>query len=1255
MQNIFLEYMENNEPFGLLPFAVPTGSGKTYSALHAIYDYSVKYFSEPETTKEKGPIVFITNQKKNLPETELRKIFKENQKEKLFDTLFLRLYSNSESVIRAIQKYDYQLISEIPSNIDHTKISEIINYLTQALDLAKLKTETEKQGIVDPIRNKYINQEEKNFREIIEPRLRKNITSIVRKNFKSESDFIQAITNDKDWKWIAKLYPTAYINQKKIIMMSVDKFINLNTNLIDTSFTLYTSDKLQNGTVIIDEFDAAYNVILNKIISDNLKNQIDVIKLFTKIYSKLKNHVFVNDLINKDYELNKDQIKEMLKRLTYDGEEIFKKFNMQFNLKSEFDINDNIEQSNEKNLLYQSLDYISVCRKDNIKLFIKPSPKDKLNKIIPVETKNLSSSYYKDYTLLENLLHELQRFLNFFRVITNYMAINYLNKRNNLIVTKETESFKPTLNLENALYTVLEEFDLDSNETSFLMNDVQIRSKLKKPVSNKSKNKEKAPKNYDFDQSFHIMGCKIVTLIDSINHDTKTKPYIYTIPYTPEIVLLAMTQSCKVIGISATATIPTVIDNFDLGYIKSKLKNNFRSLNEEQKEIQKHNFEESIKNYKNPDGTDRIKIHTKIIDHPQSYDSNIWKNLFNDIEDEAKRNSLAQILDNVLKESYSKNNISLDPKKQDYNNLRYYRIAYVFTQFIKNKDIRSLLSFLTTHPKTNSTAYINKNVLEAIFAAIIKLETKLGKLKLKDHPKFDLEKNLIYLTSENFEQSKKYFVEKLKKGEKVFLITAYQTIGAGQNCDYPIPEDLIDKMIHSNDFPKRKTKDFDSIYLEKPTNIIPNLTSYEENPEEAALRYLIITERLKENAEINHFFTKHHLKRALKYLQNPKRFSNKTDIEIPIKSLLKTQSAKFSATQILIQAIGRICRTNQKSENIYIFADNGISEVLEPSVLNENQYNPEFISLVQAFKNRLTNPNTGEDIEKFENETSDKSKKSNIEIKILLNNIFNKNHPTFIKEIYIKRWQKLRDFLLKYPTINENEIINITDNNIASSLYTKFAKPINAYSFSQTGDFEDTYVFLDKNQNDTTKLSAESSGLTKLMQIPGLKNHFINQGYATDFIPKNMIMTPPLFISIYKGALGEAAGKYILESLIVNQGKHLQLEEMPPEHYELFDFKVSEKQAYIDFKNWSNFTPKDRNEELEKIINKAKETNAKYVAIINIIKEKNLNIKEYDTIYSKEGIKIDLIMSLVEENQSGNLRYRNDVISKIKNNINSIP
>ncbi len=73
------------------------------------------------------------------------------------------------------------------------------------------------------------------------------------------------------------------------------------------------------------------------------------------------------------------------------------------------------------------------------------------------------------------------------------------------------------------------------------------------------------------------------------------------------------------------------------------------------------------------------------------------------------------------------------------------------------------------------------------------------------------------------------------------------------------------------------------------------------------------------------------------------------------------------------------------------------------------------------------------------------------------------------------------------------------------------------------------------------------------------------------------------------------------------------------------------------------------------LLPKTEETNAKYVAIINIIKEKNLNIKEYDTIYSKEGIKIDLIMSLVEENQSGNLRYRNDVISKIKNNINSIP
>ncbi len=170
-----------------------------------------------------------------------------------FKTIFLNL-SDIAIPIAVITAQHSQIVELIPS--EKGKLGFPVNYLTQALDLAKLKTETEKQGIVDPIRNKYINQEEKNFREIIEPRLRKNITSIVRKNFKSESDFIQAITNDKDWKWIAKLYPTAYINQKKIIMMSVDKFINLNTNLIDTSFTLYTSDKLQNGTVIIDEFDA---------------------------------------------------------------------------------------------------------------------------------------------------------------------------------------------------------------------------------------------------------------------------------------------------------------------------------------------------------------------------------------------------------------------------------------------------------------------------------------------------------------------------------------------------------------------------------------------------------------------------------------------------------------------------------------------------------------------------------------------------------------------------------------------------------------------------------------------------------------------------------------------------------------------------------------------------------------------------------------------------------------------------------------
>ena len=46
---------------------------------------------------------------------------------------------------------------------------------------------------------------------------------------------------------------------------------------------------------------------------------------------------------------------------------------------------------------------------------------------------------------------------------------------------------------------------------------------------------------------------------------------MYSFQNTPEKTLLRFCEKAKVIGISATATVPSVIGNYDLTYLKGKM------------------------------------------------------------------------------------------------------------------------------------------------------------------------------------------------------------------------------------------------------------------------------------------------------------------------------------------------------------------------------------------------------------------------------------------------------------------------------------------------------------------------------------------------------------------------------------------------------------------------------------------------------------------------------------------------------------
>lgn len=151
-------------------------------------------------------------------------------------------------------------------------------------------------------------------------------------------------------------------------------------------------------------------------------------------------------------------------------------------------------------------------------------------------------------------------------------------------------------------------------------------------------------------------------------------------------------------------------------------------------------------------------------------------------------------------------------------------------------------------------------------------------------------------------------------------------------------------------------------------------------------------------------------------------------------------------------------------------------------------------------------------------------------------------------------------------------------------------------------------IHLQRGNSLPQKMSEDEVHLKEIMQIPGVKALFEKHGYATSFVPSEFILTPPMFNNIYKGALGEVVGKYILE-----QYAGVTLQEMPPEFFELFDYTLGNG-VYIDFKLWKETMLISAEEEKKNVLEKLDKCGGKRAVIINIMLDHNMQITSSDTL-----------------------------------------
>ena len=226
---------------GLYLCEVPTGIGKSYQAAHAMEEYAKAMRQCARTITDERKLIYLTPLRKNVGEEE-EELKKAYENEELFEKEVLHIKSNVDNIIENLGKVTIPQDKQ-PFNYDELK-KQVKAY------------NGESSPEIKKIWEDKVEEEERKFRKEI-----KNTLSVI-----PARERLERIKNDKQYQWIGQLYPVVFIKEKKIILMTISKFLSKNISLVDKSITFFDSDISKNAVIFMDEFDSTKEFVRNHII-----------------------------------------------------------------------------------------------------------------------------------------------------------------------------------------------------------------------------------------------------------------------------------------------------------------------------------------------------------------------------------------------------------------------------------------------------------------------------------------------------------------------------------------------------------------------------------------------------------------------------------------------------------------------------------------------------------------------------------------------------------------------------------------------------------------------------------------------------------------------------------------------------------------------------------------------------------------------------------------------------------------------------
>jgi len=1158
LQEIISKFCLIQKDSNFFSLVLPTGARKTSSIVRFIS----KYISEGGENR----IFFVTTLKKNLPynedpaENQLRRGFEEFGIGQLYDEKVMMVDS-----LRNMLRNNYAALSVLDKRYLADKMgNNTVNTLRTYLDSLNALNPS------NPLYNE-INERFAEFESSFRGSLVKKLNTITRDPERKKI----LVTKTKDWSWVSKIYPTVFTDDRQVFLMSMDKFVSIHDTIVSGRYSFYDSKLMENAFVFIDEFDATKETVLKSIIEYD-QDDVDYIGIFRRIYRTLEHN---SDIWTEYYRIPGDNPESDI------GPKMSEFYDRVVQIAKYYNLDCDFKLADTEQVTYIFRDNRIIKTGGNKEFYIDYDKENRINIVRSIDRGDGSNKKLPSGTrTIASMLGRMYNLFRWFESLMFKLAMNHM---------KVAEQNGRPISRDSAIKTILDPYDFNDRQIGYLVDAIKYRPP-----------KRKNDDTPGIDISFYEMGFEMFNFVDGDDHNLSTKIYCTSIKRTPEKMLLRVLSQpgVRVVGISATARIDSVIGNYDFRYLKSQPMFKEYRIDDADRIVMKDAFFLAIDRYS------EVNIHTDRL---------------------SGRSSAADLIKDKrcsVDADFFFDRFESNP----FVRFRYGRILEAYRNFLYHPDIRSMLCFMNVFPKNPNWSGSDEFSHEFLTKTMTQMAFEYAE-SIKDKESEDyqcaiklLEEPFIVLRSLDYDSYKLAVLNRLAKGERIFIMTTYATVGAGQNLQYRIPASVQDNIRYISSLADKDSiqyKDFDAIYLDRPTNIYANVSEADKS---SLLNAIFAIESLQENHETDSLHSRMAIEGAFNdYYGVPHTHFSDSNLTKP--------SYRMAYIRKIIQAVGRICRTFAKNRDIYIFADDSLGEVFNGTSLrdftdpNDDERDPQLMMLNPEFKALYMKlKDTISDRVVVEGRTVDNESFKTLQY---INSII--RHDSW-SEYDIKNWEALREFVLRYPTLPKDSKAGF-----AYDMYSTIPKG-DSVRYDQKDDYGSVYL-TKEGKNEVSAKDAHLDDLLKIHSVSCLfgppKRLEIDEcptfeemdsvPYADSFLENTAIMCPTLYHNIYKGALGEVAGKAIFADWDIPLCPITD-----PAKYEKFDF-VSPSGVYIDFKHWAGTGSMDDIKLVRDSFKKLLKIHGSKAIIVNILKgtqsgsDDMLRLKGEDYSYDDDGIFFD--------------------------------